>query len=141
MNAAPKWFRPVAFVALLWNLLGCAAYLADVRLTPEDLAKLSAAQQALYAARPAWSVAATATAVWLGALGCLALLLKKHWALPLLVVSLLGVIVQDIALFGIAKVATAEGGTAASVLQGLVLAVSIGLVLLARKAKQHAWLN
>lgn len=141
MNAAPKWFRPVAFVALLWNLLGCAAYLADVRLTPEDLAKLSAAQQALYAARPAWAVAATATAVWLGALGCLALLLKKLWALPLLVVSLLGVIVQDIALFGVAKAAAAEGGSTVLALQGLVLVVAIGLVLLARKAKQNAWLN
>ncbi len=74
MNAAPKWFRPIAFVALLWNLLGSAAYLADVRQSAEDLARRSAAPPALYAVRPGWSVAATATTVWLGALGCLALL-------------------------------------------------------------------
>lgn len=141
MNEAPKWFRPVVLVALLWNLLGCAAYLADVRLSAEDIAKLSAAQQALYAARPAWAIAATATAVWLGALGCLALFLRKGWAFPLLLVSLLGVIVQDIALFGIAKAASAEGGATASILQAVVLLVSISLVLLARKAKQKAWLS
>ncbi|CAG0968234.1 hypothetical protein BURK2_01130 [Burkholderiales bacterium] len=141
MNDAPKWFRPVAFVALLWNLLGCVAYLADVRLSAEDLAKLSAAQQAVYAARPAWSVAATATAVWLGALGCLALLLKKRWALPLLVVSLLGVVVQDIALLGLAQAAIAEGGSTVLGLQALVLVIAIGLVLLALKARQNAWLN
>ena len=60
---APKWFLPVAIAALLWNLLGCAAYLSNVMLTPEAVARMSAAQQAMYAARPAWSVAATAIAV------------------------------------------------------------------------------
>jgi hypothetical protein len=65
MEQAPKWFGPVASAALLWNLLGCAAYLSDVMLTPEDVATMSAAQQALYAARPAWSVAATARG-WTG---------------------------------------------------------------------------
>jgi hypothetical protein len=63
----PKWFRPLAVVALIWNLLGCAAYLADVTLTAEDVARMTPAQQELYAARPKWAVAATATAVWAGA--------------------------------------------------------------------------
>ena len=31
MNPAPRWYLPVAIVALAWNLLGCLAYLADVR--------------------------------------------------------------------------------------------------------------
>ena len=64
MRAAPKWFTPVAVIALLWNVLGCIAYLSDVTLSPEDVAKMSAAQQALYAARPAWAVGATALAAW-----------------------------------------------------------------------------
>ena len=108
----PKWFRPVAIVALMWNLLGCAAYLADVSLKPEDVAKLSAEQQALYAARPAWSVAATATAVWFGALGSLGLLLRKRWAFGLLVLSLLGIVGQDVWLFGLSRAASAAGAVA-----------------------------
>ena len=52
MEQPPKWFLPVGIAALLWNLLGCAAYLSDVMLTPEDVAKMTADQQALYAARP-----------------------------------------------------------------------------------------
>jgi hypothetical protein len=44
MNAVPKWFRPVAVAAVIWNLLGCVAQLSDVMLTPQDLAKMSAAQ-------------------------------------------------------------------------------------------------
>lgn len=70
--------HPVAIVALLWNLLGCAALLTDVTLTPEDVVKMSPAQQALYESRPAWAVAATAVAVLGGALGRLGLLLCKR---------------------------------------------------------------
>lgn len=139
MNPAPKWYLPVAILALLWNLLGCAAYLGDVMLTPDDIAKMSPAQQALYAARPAWAVAATAIAVWGGAAGCLGLVLRKRWALPLLLLSLAGVIVQDVALFVLSS-AAAQAGTVAYVLQGLVLAIAIGLVLLARKAIARGWI-
>ena len=30
MNAAPKWFVPVAILAVLWNLLGCVAFAGDL---------------------------------------------------------------------------------------------------------------
>jgi len=139
MNKAPKWYMPVAIVALLWNLIGCAAYLADVTLTPEDVAKMSAAQQALYNSRPAWAVAATAIAVWGGAAGCVGLILRRRWATPLLIASLAGVIVQDIGLFGMTDVVSQEGPKVL-VLQGLVLLIAIGLVLLARKATARGWL-
>jgi hypothetical protein len=139
MNKAPKWHLPVAIVALLWNLIGCAAYLADVTLTPEDVAKMSAAQQALYNSRPAWAVAATAIAVWGGAAGCVGLILRRRWATPLLIASLAGVIVQDIGLFGMTDV-VAQEGPKVLVLQGLVLVIAIGLVLLARKATARGWL-
>src|SRR5215831_18013792 len=92
LSTSPRWFRPVAIIALLWNLLGGAAYLADVTLKPEDVAKMTQARQALYAARPPWSVGATAVAVWFGAAGCVGLLLRKRWATWLLVASLAGVV-------------------------------------------------
>jgi len=138
MNATPKWYLPVAIVALLWNLIGCAAYLHDVMLTAEDIAMLPADQQALYAARPSWSVAATAVAVWAGALGCLGLVLRRRWATPLLIASLGGVIVQDVSLFAMSSQAAIP--SAAYALQGLVLVIAIGLVLLARKASARGWL-
>jgi len=140
MEAAPKWFKPVAIVALLWNLLGCFAYLSDVMLTPEDVAKMSAAQQALYASRPAWSVAATAFAVWGGALGCIGLILRRRWANLLLPISLAGVIVQDVSLFVLTKAAS-QAGPAVIALQGLVLVIAVALVVLGRKADSHAWLS
>ncbi|MCE9601163.1 MAG: hypothetical protein K8S21_02980 [Gemmatimonadetes bacterium] len=139
MEQPPKWYLPVAIIALLWNLVGCAAYLSDVMLKPEDIAKMTAAQQAMYNARPAWSVAATAIAVWAGALGSLGLILRKRWATPLLVASVLGVVAQDISLFGMGP-AEATPEAAAFAIQGMVLLIAVGLVLLARKATAHRWI-
>lgn len=140
MNQAPKWFTAVAIVALLWNVLGCIAFVLDMRLTPEDVAKLSEAQQALYAARPAWSVAATAVAVFGGALGCIGLLIRRRWAFALLLLSLLGIIVQDVELFVLSNGAVLAG-VGAIVLQAVVLLVGVLLVLLGRKAIDRAWLS
>jgi hypothetical protein len=93
----------------------------------------------MYAARPAWAVAATAVAVWFGAAGCLGLILRKRWAVAVLAASLAGVIVQDLAIFVLSK-AGAEASAAAYAAQGLVLIVAIGLVLFARRAKSRGWL-
>ena len=138
MNPTPKWYLPVTIVALLWNLVGCAAFYQDLMLTPEDIAKMPADAQALYAARPGWSVVASAVAVLGGALGSLGLILRKRWATPLLIASLAGVILQDVSLFAMSGKAAVP--SAAFVLQGLVLLIAIGLVLLARRATARGWL-
>jgi len=135
----PKWFTSVAVAALLWNLLGCAAYLMDVMLSPEDVATMNPAQQAMYASRPAWSVAATAMAVWGGAAGSLGLIMRKAWATPLLLLSLAGVIVQDLWLFVMSD-AAAQAGGAVFALQGVVLFVAVALAVLARKATARGWI-
>jgi hypothetical protein len=139
MHSVPKWYLPVTITALLWNLLGCAAYLHDVTLGPEDLAAMDAGMRSLYDSRPAWAVAATAIAVWGGAAGCLGLILRRRWSLPLLMLSLLGLIVQDIGLFGMTDV-IAVAGIVPVVMQGLVLVIAVALILLARKAARMGWL-
>lgn len=140
MNATPKWYLPVAILALLWNLIGCWAYLQDVSVTPEQLAKMSAELQAMRAARPMWSIAATAIAVWGGALGCIGLILRKRWATPLLMASLAGVIVQDLGFYLMSR-SSGSLDPASLGLQGFVLVVAIALVMLARKATARGWIE
>jgi hypothetical protein len=139
MTSPPKWFLAVAIVALIWNLLGCIAYLSDAMLKPEDIARMTAAQQAMYASRTVWSVSATAIAVWCGLAGSLGLILRKRWALPLFIASLVGVIVQDFGLFVLTD-AAAQAGAVAFVLQGLVLVIAIALILLTRSAIARGWI-
>jgi hypothetical protein len=140
MSQLPKWYLPVTIAALLWNLMGCGAYLSDVMLTAEDVAKMSADQQALYASRPAWAVAATAVAVWGGALGSLGLILRRRWALPLLSASLIGLVVQDVAMFVLSDVLKVYGSVVLG-LQGLVLAIAVALLWFARVANAKGWLR
>ena len=137
--STPRWLLPVGAIALLWNLLGCFAYLADVTMKPEDIAKLTQAEQALMASRPAWSISGTAIAVWCGAAGCVGLILRKRWATWLLIASLAGVLLQD--LWFLVSGAMSVGGAVPIVLQGVVLIVSIALVYLARLASSRGWLR
>jgi hypothetical protein len=81
---------------------------------------------------------ATAVAVLGGALGCVGLIMRRRWATPLLIASLVGVVLQDISLFAMSGKAAVP--SAAFVLQGLVLLIAIGLVLLARRAAARGWL-
>lgn len=134
----PKWYMPVAIIALLWNLVGCAAYLMDVTLTPEAVGTMAPDQEALYAARPAWAVAGYAIAVWGGSLGCVGLVMKKRWAKGALLASLLGLIAQDIALFGMSPVAIE---TPVYALQGMVLVIAVLLLVLANSAARQGWLE
>ncbi|MEQ1760309.1 MAG: hypothetical protein ABL986_18485 [Vicinamibacterales bacterium] len=140
MTKTPRWYLPVTVLALLWNLIGCAAYLSDVMLTAEDIAQMSAAQQALYSARSAWAVSATAIAVWAGAAGCVGLIWRKRWAMPLLLASLAGLVVQDVALFTLSDAGARPDATAA-VLQAVVLGIGIALVYLARTASVRGWIS
>lgn len=95
----PSWFWAVAALLLIWNLLGVMAYIAQATMTPEALQAMSAAERALQLATPAWVTAAFAFAVFGGAAGCLLLLLRSRWALPALVLSLIGVVAQMIYVF------------------------------------------
>ncbi len=140
MNKAPVWFTVIVVVALLWNVAGLLAVLADLRLTAADIAALPVQQQELYKARPIWSVAASVVAVLGGTLGCLSLLLRKRWALNLLYASLAGVVLQDVGLFVVAGAAKVRDPVP-FVLQGLVLVVAVGLIALGRLAARQSWLS
>ncbi len=140
MTTVAKWFYPVVVFALLWNLLGLFAFWTDVTMTPEQIAMLPAAMQDAYQSRPLWSVLATAAAVLAGTLGTVLLLLRLPLAMPLLVLSLLGVVLQDIS-FALDPAARALIDPTVVILQGLVLLVALGLVYLARLAGQRGWLK
>jgi hypothetical protein len=140
MRNAPKWLSPVAAVALLWNLLGCYAWIADMRATPEQIAAMGSGMVQLHAALPPWLPTATGVAVLGGAAGCIGLLLRKRWAGKLLWLSLAGVLAQDIGLFVIAG-GFALAGPVPMAMQGAVLVVAILLVLLARRGERDGWLG
>ena len=140
ISPTPKWFKVVAIVALVWNILGVMNYLLTVTMGPEALASMSEEQQAYMEATPVWVIAAFAFAVWGGFAGTLALVLKKAWAVPALIVSLTGVIVQVVYSFLMSNYLEAFG-TGSAIFFLLVLPIGIFLVWLARSAKSKGWIT
>lgn len=135
----PTWFWIVSIIALLWNLMGVAAFVMQMNMSPDTLAALPPDQQALYTSFPMWVTIAYAVAVFGGALGCLMLVLKKKLAVPLLVLSLLGVIGQMIYMFLLSDTFKVMG-QAAMVMPIVVIVVSVLLVLFARLSARRGWL-
>lgn len=139
-NLPPKWFMPAVIVALIWNLMGLAAFIGDMMITPEALAALSEAERAMYENQPSWAKIAFALAVVGGALGSLGLVLKKRWATPVLIVSLFGILLQMFHAFFLAD-ALAVKGNSALIMSTLVVIIGIVLVWLGRKSDTQGWLS
>ena len=137
VTAPPKRFWIVAGLGLIWNLMGVAAFVGQMTM---DVSALPEAERAFYAGVPGWATTAFAIAVGAGVLGCIALLVRKRWALPLFIASLLGVLVQSghSLLIG-------DGldvfGPAGLVLPVLTLSIAAALVALARHAIRRGWLG
>ena len=139
-SSTPKWFSIVAILALLWNLMGVLNYLMRAYRSDEAFAALPEAQQGYLEATPAWAVAGFGLAVWFGALGSLALVLKKGWAYPVLIISLIGVLMQMVHSFFVSNALEVFGAGSMGMLI-LVLIIGIYLIWLARSAKAKGWIS
>ena len=90
----PKWFKAVVALALLWNLMGIVNFFMQVNLSPEAIAALPPAEQALMNNTPLWSTIAFALGVFGGTIGCVGLLMRKVWSMLALLISLIAVMAQ-----------------------------------------------
>lgn len=140
MNKIPAWFYVIASVAFLWNIMGAIAVIMNFMMTPETIAMLPVEQQQMYADTPMWSSYGSLVAVVAGALACIALLIKKAWAYPLFILSVLGLIVQNIGIFVVVDAVSVLGSTVL-IMQGLVGAIAVALIFLAKHAIKQEWIK
>lgn len=91
----------VGGLSLVWHLIGCANYLFQATMSPDTLASMTTAQQAIISDRPVWATGAFAIAVFGGLIGSVLLLLRKRLCLWFFLIALIGVIVSMIPLVGI----------------------------------------
>lgn len=106
----------------------------------DGLAKLTQDQRLLYESRPAWVTGAYAIAVWGGAIGCIALLLKKKWARTGLSISLIGILAQNIYQFFMSNTFEVLGSMA-MLLPILVILIAISLVWFADWAEKKGYIS
>ncbi len=99
-------FWIISVVTLIFNVMGVINYF--VQMNPDMLASFPESYRPIIEGRPAWATAAFAIAVFGGSLGCLLLLFRKSAAFYVLLVSLLGVIVTMMHIFGVAGFSSFE---------------------------------
>lgn len=136
---APGWFKPVAIVALVWNILGLIAFALSLMVTPEMIAELPEAEQALFDI-PIWATIAFAVAVFAGVIGCILLLMRKAIAFEVLVLSIIGVIVQNIHGFLFTETLAVHGPSSLG-MPITVFLIGVGLIIMSNKGKKAGWLS
>jgi len=136
----PMSFWIIGGLALAWNLLGVAMYVMQMTMTEEALMVLPEAERALYLNVPAWATSAFAIAVNGGALGCLLLLRRRAWALPVLILSLLGVLVQMYHSLFIAN-SIEVYGPGGAVMPLMVIVIAVFLIWYAKAARDKNWIR
>ena len=115
-------FWIISVVTLIFYVMGVINYF--VQMNPDMLASFPESYRPIIEGRPAWATAAFAIAVFGGSLGCLLLLFRKSAAFYVLLVSLLGVIVTMMHIFGVAGFSSFEVWMGV-LMQGMVTAFLI----------------
>lgn len=137
----PVWFWIVSVIALIWNGWGVNMYLQQAYNTESYRAMYPDPEMLELANNtPAWATGAYAIAVFAGLLGCIGLLLRKKWAKPIFVLSLLGVLVSMTYHLFMSK-AFEVYGTEVVVMPIIVTLIAIFLVWFAKKGIAKSWLS
>ena len=134
----PVWFRLASVIALLWTLFGIVTYLSHVGLI--SMAPATEAQQAFESRIPWWITAAYAVAVFVGAAGALGLVLRQAWALPLVLLSAVAVLIQELWTLLFSDAAAVYGAFGV-VMPLIIITASLLIVWLARMGTAKNWLR
>ena len=136
--APPAWFRIIALIAVLWNAFGVFQYLSSVGLFGDPMTGMTAEQRAAAESIPPAIIGAFALGTFAGLIGSLGLLLRKRWALPVLVLSLLALIALEGWIVFLSGALDLFGGIA---LPATIVLVALLLAWLAWHARQRGWLG
>lgn len=134
------WFWVLSVLGLLWNLMGVYAYLMDAYMKDETMATFSEAQKAIFINQPTWLTAAYAFAVFGGALGCIALLLRKKWATPLFLISLIALVARTSYYFFMTNATEVFDMVQGTVLPIAVIIIAALLYIFSKIAAERKWI-
>lgn len=123
--AVPTWYWIIGVVLLLWGAMGIFAFYSQLT-TPYDqmVAEMGKLAADCIKGMPTWLWWLYGIAVWSGTLGSLSLLLRRRWAQPLYLVSLIAVVVQFGHSFLIQRIHELMGMSAA-IFPAFIIAVAI----------------
>ena len=140
MTKPPRSFWVISVLALLWMLLGVAAWTLDLMTDEQAMASMSEPQRQLYAARPQWLFGVYAVAIFSGLLGAVGLLMRKSWAIAMLAVSVVAIVVQfGYTFVGMDAIRILGAGTALP-FPLVIFGIGVALLWFARRSRRAGYL-
>lgn len=137
----PVAIRLIAALGIAWNIFGAVQWAGQSFATPAMLVAkgMTPAQAMLYAGLPGWMTTVFAIGVFAGLVACLLLLAGRRTATTLFAMSLVGYVALYIGdmMLGV----FAAFGMAHVVVLSMVVAIAVGLLILALHADRRGWLR
>lgn len=136
------WIIAIVF-GVLWNAYGVYLFVYDTFLaTPEMYAEIYSPEQiAFMDSLPSWYTVVYGIATITGLLGSICLVLKKRLAVPLLGISLLGVLINMCYGMFFTNSAEINGAFLAYGMPLIVIVIAIILYYYSKGAAQKGWLT
>ena len=144
MNEQPKafvpgWFKVIAAVALLWNIMGCMILLSEVFAKEAMMESFSEEQKEWSRSTPIWIYVVFAISVGTGVAGSICLLQRKKSSVPLFGISFIAVLIQMVYTMLIAGGLRVMGPSGA-VMPALVIVLAIAWLWFSLFSKGKGWL-
>jgi len=127
----------VGIIALLWNCIGAFDYLMTQTKNAAYMSAFPPEQLAFFYGLPVWVVAAWAFAVWGGVLGSVLLLLRRRLAVPVFLVSLVGMAVTTLHNWLLSNAFELFSDTFSRVFTVVIIVITVGLYFYARAMEQR----
>jgi hypothetical protein len=139
-TVVPFWYWVIAVAALLWNLLGCAAFAMEVFAQEAMMDSMTEEQKEWARSIPGWIFAVYFLAISTGVAGSIGLFLRKAWAIALFAICLVAVIVQMVYTMIIAGGLQAMGPWGL-IMPSLVIGFAAALLWFSWFARRRNWFD
>ena len=131
-SRTPRHLWVIGIVALLWNCIGAFDYVMTQTKNAAYMSAFPPEQLAWFYGLPAWVIAAWAIAVWGGVLGSVLLLLRRRLAVPVFLVSLVGLAVTTFHNYVLSNALEIFPDTFSKAFTLVIIAIALGLFFYSR---------
>ena len=138
---SPTHLWLVGGLALLWNAFGALDFVMTQTRNETYMGQFSPEQLDYFYGFPAWVVATWALATWGGVLGCVLLLLRKRWAVPVFGASLVCMLLTTVHNYVLTNGLEVAGGVFPIVFSALIFVVAAMLLVYARRMRDQGVLR
>lgn len=143
MNKPTIWFWVISGLGFLWNCFGALDYVMTRTQNEAYMGKFPPELLAYYYDMPILLDFTWPLAVWIGLLGWIFMLLRKRWAVPAFLLSLIAMIINFgyMAINGGLALQAEHMGAMSYISTALVIGIGIFAVWFSRREKAKGTLN